>query len=109
MINEMKANMPVVSRQKIKSDEWTTMKGEVTLSLGENKSFYITSFGLDVKDLIFYIKNFNLDIVGDGVGKMSEKSENWLEVKSLKEAYKPYFDYLGLAVEYDNEFSERSG
>lgn len=106
MINEMKANMPVVSRQKIKSDEWTTMKGEVTLSLSENKSFYITSFGLDVKDLTFYIKNFKLDIIGDGVGKVSAKSENWLEVKSLKEAYKPYFDYFGLAVEYDNEFSK---
>lgn len=106
MINDIKANMPVVSRKKIKSDEWTKMEGEITLQLGENKSFYITSFGLDVKELTFYIKNFKLNIIGDGIGKMATKSENWLEVKSLKEAYKPYFDYFGLAVEYDNEFSK---
>ena len=38
IIDEVSANFPVVSRQVLKSGEWTTMKGEVILVLAEKKS-----------------------------------------------------------------------
>ena len=68
IIDEVSANFPVVSRQVLKSGEWTTMKGEAILVLGEKKSFYISAAGLNKENLKIYLKNFNLKIMGEGIG-----------------------------------------
>ncbi len=104
MINEVSADFPKLSEEKFKSGEWKKISGSAMLSLSEKKQFYLSSFGLAKENLVFYIKNFEMKIEGDNLTGKTVELKKWLEVPSLRQAYSPYFDYFGLAVEY-NEFN----
>ena len=108
IIDEVSANFPVVSRQVLKSGEWTTMKGEIILVLGEKKSFYISAAGINKENLTIYLKNFNLKIMGEGIGAPAPKV-SWMDAPSLKDAYKDLFDYFGIAVSLKGELNTSDG
>ena len=100
VINDMNAGFPEVAYKKVKSDEWTSLKGDLAIPLGENKSLYISGSGLTKENLVFYIKNLQIKLTGDGVSAAKAAPVNWSQAPSLYEAYKDYFDYFGLACEY---------
>ena len=108
IIDEVSANFPVVSRKVLKSGEWTTMKGEAILVLAEKKSFYISAAGLNKDNLTIYLKNFNLKIMGEGIGAPAPKV-SWMDAPSLKDAYKDLFDYFGIAVSLKGELNTSDG
>ena len=97
MINDMAAGMPVLVQQKVKSGEWTTLKGEAAVPLSENKSLYISGAGINLEGTVFYLKDFEVKLSGEGLTATQKAAVNWSEAPSLKEAYKDYFDYIGFA------------
>ena len=97
MINDMVAGMPVLVQQKVKSGEWTTLKGEAAVPLSENKSLYISGAGINLEGTVFYLKDFEVKLSGEGLTATQKAAVNWSEAPSLKEAYKDYFDYIGFA------------
>ena len=98
MINDMAAGMPVLVQQKVKSGEWTTLKGEAAVPLSENKSLYISGAGINLESTVFYLKDFEVKLSGEGLTATQKAAVHWSEAPSLKEAYKDYFDYIGFAV-----------
>lgn len=97
MINDMAAGMPVLVQQKVKSGEWTTLKGEAAVPLSENKSLYISGAGINLEGTVLYLKDFEVKLSGEGLTATQKATVNWSEAPSLKEAYKDYFDYIGFA------------
>ncbi|MBO4858610.1 MAG: endo-1,4-beta-xylanase [Treponema sp.] len=97
MINDMAAGMPVLVQQKVKSGEWTTLKGEAAVPLSENKSLYISGAGINLEGTVLYLKDFEVKLSGEGLTATQKAAVNWSEAPSLKEAYKDYFDYIGFA------------
>lgn len=97
MINDLAAGMPVLVQQKVKSGEWTTLKGEAAVPLSENKSLYISGAGINLEGTVFYLKNFEVKLSGEGLTATQKAAVHWSEAPSLKEAYKDYFDYIGFA------------
>ena len=97
MINDMAAGMPVLVQQKVKSGEWTTLKGEAVVPLSENKSLYISGAGINLEGTVLYLKDFEVKLSGEGLTATQKAAVNWSEAPSLKEAYKDYFDYIGFA------------
>lgn len=106
VINDMAAGFPEIAKKKVKSGEWTTMKGEFALSLSEKRSLYVSGAGLNFADLKFYVKNLNVKFSGEGLGGNFAESVSWMDAPSLKEAYDGLFDYFGLAVTYKGEFQQ---
>ena len=98
MINEVEANFPQIDRQKVKSGEWTRFSGKKTVSLAGKRQFYFSAAGLNKEDLKIFIRNFNLTLYSDDIGKEKVVQISWEEAPSLAEAYKPYFDYIGFAT-----------
>ena len=98
MINDLAAGMPVLVQQKVKSGEWTTFKGEVAVPLSENKSLYISGAGINLESTVFYLKDFEVKLSGEGLTSSPKAEVNWADAPSIKEAYKDYFDYVGFAV-----------
>ena len=76
--------------------------------LGEKKSFYISAAGLNKENLKIYLKNFNLKIMGEGIGAPAPKV-SWMDAPSLKDAYKDLFDYFGIAVSLKGELNTSDG
>ena len=108
MINDLDAGMPVVCQQKINCDEWVSFEGEIALPLGLKKSLYISGAGLNFEDLTFYIRNFEVNLSGDGIGEPAAERVNWKDAPSLGKAYKDYFEF-GLATTFKNEFNTEEG
>ena len=98
MINEVEANFPQIDRQKVKSGEWTRFSGKKTVALAGKRQFYFSAAGLNKEDLKIFIRNFNLTLYSDDIGKEKVVQISWEEAPSLAEAYKPYFDYIGFAT-----------
>ena len=44
-------------------------------------------------------------ISGDGIGKNAAAPVSWLEAPSLKDTFAPYFDYFGMAIPYNQNFT----
>ena len=105
VINEPKANLPTVAAAKLKNDTWTKMSGEIVISIGKNRTIALTGSGFKMENVKIYIKNLNVNIAGDGIGSNSVPPVNWMDAVPLKSKLDKYFDYFGLAVNYDNEFS----
>lgn len=97
MINDMEAGLPTLAQQKVSSGEWTKISGEIAIPLGAKKSLYMSGAGLKMENITIYIKNLNVRITGDGIGKNSASPVSWLDAPSLKKAYKDYFEF-GIAV-----------
>lgn len=106
MINDFANNFPVLCDADVKTGEWTTIKGSLTVPLTEKRTLYVSGGEFDMKNLTFYLKNFNLHLSGEGFGD-DKPQQSWLEAESLKNAYKGIFDYFGLAVT-ENEFTNSS-
>ena len=105
MVNEIDENFPQLYREYLKSGEWTKVTGHTIIHLGKNRLFYLSGAGLSKENTTVYLKNFRLKLSGEGIGSQEVVQKNWLEVPSIKEAYKDYFDYFGLALtkqEYDS-------
>ena len=106
VINEMNLGLPEVAHKKVKSGEWTTLKGDLAIPLGENRSLYISGAGLSKENLVFYIKNLQIKLTGDGVSATKAAPVNWTQAPSLYDAYKDYFDYFGFACEYKADLQD---
>ena len=128
MINEVNDNFPKFYDGKIKSDQWIKIQKKVFVHVGQNRQIYISGAGLNSQNLTIYLKNFRLKMSGMELyknapasalanfepGKASEKdsalkiaktgnqsSMTWLQGPSLKQTFRPYFDYVGMAVPFD--------
>ncbi len=107
MINEISAGLPQLYNEKVPSGEWVKVSSNMFIVLGEKRSLYISGSTLDKENTKIYIKNFSLKLSGDGLGEQKFEALNWMDAPSLKEAYKDYFDYFGLAVTYNEELARK--
>lgn len=98
MVNEVEANFPQIDRKKVASDEWSHFAGKKTITLSGKRQFYFSAAGLNKSDLKILIRNFNLVLYSDDIGKEKVVQKSWTDEPSLAEAYKPYFDYIGFAT-----------
>ncbi|MCR4741316.1 MAG: endo-1,4-beta-xylanase [Treponema sp.] len=98
MVNEVNAGFPELARIKVKAGEWTHFQGTKSIALSGKRQLYISAAGIDKEDLKIYIKNFNLKLNCDEIGKEKKVKVNWADERSLAEAYQPYFDYFGFAT-----------
>lgn len=97
-INEVDAGIPQIAREKIPSNQWTHFDGEKELVLGEKRQMYISAAGINRENVKIFIKNFNLKIYSDQIGKEKTVQVSWKDAPSLAKAYEPYFDYIGFAT-----------
>ena len=98
MVNELNAGFPELARIKVKNGEWTHFQGAKSIALSGKRQFYISAAGINKEDLKLYIKNFNLKLSCDDIGKEKKAKINWADERSLAQAYAPYFDYIGFAT-----------
>lgn len=98
MVNELNAGFPELARIKVKNGEWTHFQGAKSIALSGKRQFYISAAGINKEDLKLYIKNFNLKLSCDDIGKDKKAKINWADERSLAQAYAPYFDYIGFAT-----------
>lgn len=106
MINDIDAGMPILLQQKVNSGEWTSLSGDAAVPLGQNRTLYLSGAGINNNDVIFYIKNLNVKLSGDGLTSATSAPVSWTEAPSLREAYKDYFDYIGFACGYKGELND---
>ncbi|MCQ2572785.1 MAG: endo-1,4-beta-xylanase [Treponema sp.] len=102
MINDFEAGFPELSRQAVKTNEWTHFSGRTTVILGSNKQLYLSKAGIPMDDVTFYIKNLSVKMETEGTlgSKVS-----WMDAPSLKKAFEPYFRF-GMAVTYKGELTD---
>ena len=105
MVDEPAENFPVIVQETVRSGEWVDFKGEIIVSLSAKRNLYVSAYGLDVPELTFYIKDFNLKIQGEDLRDAPPARDNWLQAPSLKETYARFFDYFGLACEFKSELN----
>ena len=98
MVNELNAGFPELARIKVKNGEWTHFQGAKSIALSGKRQFYISAAGINKENLKLYIKNFNLKLSCDDIGKDKKAKINWVDERSLAQAYAPYFDYIGFAT-----------
>ena len=98
MVNELNAGFPELARIKVKNGEWTHFQGAKSIALSGKRQFYISAAGINKENLKLYIKNFNLKLSCDDIGKDKKAKINWADERSLAQAYAPYFDYIGFAT-----------
>lgn len=70
--------------------------------LGEDKKLYLSNYGIEDSKVKLEIKNVKYKVTL--LNTNSSYEANWLNdsVPSLYETYKDYFEYVGLACEYDS-------
>ena len=70
--------------------------------LGEDKKLYLSNYGIEDSKVKIEIKNVKYKVTL--LNTNSSYEANWLNdsVPSLYETYKDYFEYVGLACEYDS-------
>lgn len=107
MINEISANLPKLFDDKVNNGEWVKVSSSLFIVLGDKRQLYLSGAGLDKENTKIYLKNINLKLSGEGIGEYKFEAVNWMDAPSLKEAYKDYFDYFGLAVGYNGELSKK--
>lgn len=105
MINDADANFPRLSQTKVQADQWTTIKSELLIPLGENKELYLSGAGLSNQTLTYYLKNIDIHVSGEGLGSSEPQLANWADAPSIWEAYKDYFDYFGFACSFNGELN----
>lgn len=97
-INEVEAGIPQLAREKVESEKWIHFSGSKELILGEKRQFYISAAGIDRSNTQLFLKNFNMTVQSDMIGKEKAVQVNWKDAPSLAKAYEPYFDYIGFAT-----------
>ena len=98
MVNEIDAGLPKFDQKKVASGEWTHYSGNKTIAFSGKRQFYFSAAGINKDDIKIFIKNFNLTLYSDDIGKEKVVQKSWTDEPSLAEAYKPYFDYIGFAT-----------
>lgn len=98
MINEFDAGFPEIARKKIPSGEWSHFSGSKSVPLSGKRQFYISAAGISKENVTVYIKNFNLKLSSDDIGKEKVVKVSWMDEPSLAKAYEKYFDYIGFAT-----------
>lgn len=104
LINDVNSNLPTFYDDRVKNNTWTKFSGELALIVSDNKSICLNVIGSPKANLTVYLKDFKVKIATEesitGIARV-----NWLEAESLKEKYKDIFDYIGMAVTYNQELS----
>ena len=101
MINEIDAGLPKLDQKKVASGEWTHYSGKKTIAFSGKRQFYFSAAGINKDDIKILIRNFNLTLYSDDIGKEKVVQKSWEDEPSLAEAYKPYFDYFGFATPWN--------
>lgn len=103
MINEIDENFPQLFSQKVQSGKWTRIHKQMFVHVGKNRQFYLSGGGLTKENLKVYLKNFELKISGDEIGKNAQQKISWFDAPPLKDSLTKYFDYFGMAVPYNDQ------
>lgn len=104
-IDDFKAGMPELASEKLPINKWVTMKGSTFLHLTGKRTLYISGYGINKETTKIYLRDLEVKVSGDDLGN-TQVLTPWLEGPSLKEALNPYFDYFGIAVTWQEEFSK---
>lgn len=105
MINELEENFPKLFDRKVENNKWFSVNKRLTIHLSGKRQLYVSGAGLNSKSTI-YIRNFKLQLIGDGLTANSPQPAVWTEVTGVKDALKDYFDYFGFCVSYNDGFRE---
>jgi len=106
LINEVDMDFPQLYRNKVESGKWTRVHKEMFIHVGKNRQLYISGAKLNKDNIKISLKNLNLKITGDGIGKNAVPPVSWVDAPSLKDTYAPYFDYFGMAISYNQNFTD---
>ena len=106
VINDLKKGqtLPTFFDKKIEFGKWTDFSGEITEIVSENKSIVLNLVGAKKSNVKVYLKDFSVEIECEEA-ITGFQNEPWLEAPSLKEKYDGIFDYIGLALGYNNELN----
>ena len=107
ILNDVANDLPKLFDDKVENGKWISVKSTMYTHLDEKRQIFLSGAGWDTNNVTFYIKDFELKITGENLGAASI-SENWMEAKALKDAYKGIFDYVGFAVGYNNELDRKN-
>lgn len=105
VVDEPLETLPVVASDKLKNKEWTTLKGRINVELSDNRSLYLSGGGYDKDNVTFYIADLQIKVTNVSDGEKLEDLTGWYDSASIKDAYKGIFDYFGLTVTYNGEFT----
>ena len=105
MINELDENFPKLFDRKVENNKWFSVNKRLTIHLSGKRQLYVSGAGLNSNSTI-YIRNFKLQLTGDGLTANSPQPAVWTEVTGIKDALKDYFDYFGFCVSYNDGFRE---
>ena len=98
MVNELDAGFPELARIKVPSGEWVHFEGAKSVALSGKRQFFMSAAGIKRENVKLYIKNFNLELISDNIGKEKVKKVSWKDEPSLAKTYEKYFDYIGFAT-----------
>ncbi len=105
MINELEENFPKLFDRKVENNKWFSVNKRLTIHLSGKRQLYVSGAGLNSNSTI-YLRNFKLQLIGDGLTANSPQAAVWTEVTGVKDALKDYFDYFGFCVSYNDGFRE---
>jgi len=108
LVNEVDQNFPQLYRNKVESGKWTSIHSKLFLHLGKNRQLYISGAKVDKANVTIYLKNFKVKISGDSIGKNAIEAVSWVNAPSLKDTFAPYFDYFGMAISYNSNFTNKT-
>lgn len=107
MINELSGGtLPTLCQKKVESGVWTTMKGEMDISLGANKNLYLSGAGIDNAQTTFYLKNIEIKLSGESLSKPTQAAQTWMEADSIKAAYDGLIPHIGIACGWRGELQD---
>lgn len=106
LVNEVDQNFPQLYKSKVESGKWTSVHSKIFIHLGQNRQLYIPKGKIEKENVSIYIRNFNIKISGDSIGKNAVAPVLWTDAPSLKDTYAPYFDYFGMAISYNQNFTD---
>lgn len=104
LINDPNKNLPTFFDDRVKNDTWTKFSGEEILSVSEDRSICLNVIGTQKSNLTVYLKDFEVKIFTEEAAT-GYATQDWLEADSIKEKYDGIFDYMGIAINYNNELN----
>ncbi len=103
-INDPSNNMPSFFEDRVQDNTWVKVTGELDLLATDNKSLCLSIIGTQKENLTVYLRDFRFKAQTEealtGMPRL-----NWMEAESVKEKYADLFEYVGLAVSFNNELN----